>query len=278
MIVLAHDGTLYGDWVACYAMHFAATEADRKLLLLHVLDGHVERSIAEARFARLSKECAENGITLHQELLAAVPSVHRALRQAIPHDSTALLVCGTRVKPRREAFLTGSVAAQLLRMHQCPVLALRVVQPGLLGLPHRLLLPLAGHLDGFKRFWPILQRLAPQLHRIYLLLTVPISDLAQAHSSPLRQARLHLDGEEYLDRVCAELAERIPEPPFSIDRRVLIGSNWAHQVLIEASRLKAQMLLLGASERSLAHRVLHGRRLEQVLRETSCDVGIYRGP
>lgn len=278
MIILAHDGTLYGDWVACYAIHFAATEADRKLLLLHVLDGHVERTIAEARFAKLARTCAESDISLHQELLAAVPSVHRALRQAIPHDPTALLVCGTRVKPRREAFLTGSVAAQLLRMHQCPVLALRVVQPGLLGLPHRLLLPLAGHQDGFKRFWPILQRLAPRLHQLYLLRTVPVSDLAQAHHSPLRQARLRLEGEQYLDRVCAELTDRLAEPAFTLDRRVLIGSDWAHQVLIEASRLKAQMLLLGASERSLAHRVLHGRRLEQVLRETSCDVGIYRGP
>ena len=278
MIILAHDGTLYGDWVACYAMHFAATEADRKLLLLHVLDGHVERTIAEARFAHLAKACAASGISLHRELLAAGPSVHRALRQAIPPDPTALLVCGTRVKPRREAFLTGSVAAQLLRMHQCPVLALRVVQPGLLGLPHRLLLPLAGHLDGFKRFWPILQRLAPRLHQIYLLRTVPVSDLAQAHRSPLRQAQLRLTGEQYLDRVCAELTDRLAGSPFTIDRRVLIGSDWAHQVLIEASRLKAQMLLLGASERSLAHRVLHGRRLEQVLRETSCDVGVYRGP
>lgn len=278
MIILAHDGTLYGDWVACYAMRFAATEADRKLLLLHVFDGQVERSIAEARFANLAKTCAENEILLHQELLAAVPSVHRALRQAIPHDPSALLICGTRVKPRREAFLTGSVAAQLLRMHQCPVLALRVVQPGLLGHPHRLLLPLAGHLDGFHRFWPILQRLAPQLHRIYLLLTVSVSDLAQAHHSPLRQSQLRLAGEQYLDRICAELARQLPEPSFSIDRRVLIGSDWSHQVLIEASRLKTQMLLLGASERSLAHRVLHGQRLEQILREASCDVGIYRGP
>lgn len=278
MIILAHDGSLYGDWVARYAVRFTTGEADRKLLLLHVLDGRIEKAIAEARFAHLAENCAESGLTYHQELLPPQPSVHRALRQAIPHDPTALLVCGTRVKPRRQAFLAGSIAEQLLRTHQCPVLALRVVQPGLLGLSHRLLLPLAGHLDRFSRFWPILQRLAPQLDLLYFLRTVPISDLTEPHQSPGRRNRLLLESENYLDRVCAELHERISAPPFTIDRRVMISSDWAHQVLIEASRLKAQMLLLGASERSLAHRVFHGQKLEQVLRETPCDVGIYRGP
>jgi len=278
MIILAHDGSLYGDWVARYAMHFAADEADRKLLLLHVLDGRIEKSIAEARFAHLADSCTESGLTYHQELLAPQPSVHRALRQAIPYDPTALLVCGTRVKPRRQAFLTGSIAELLLRTHQCPVLALRVVQPGLLGLPHRLLLPLAGHLDRIGRFWPILQRLAPQLHFLYFLRTVPVSDLTQPFQSPAHQNQLLLESENYLDRICAELHERITAPPFTIDRRVLVSSDWAHQILIEASRLKSQMLLLGASERSLAHRVFYGQKLEQVLHESPCDVGIYRGP
>jgi nucleotide-binding universal stress UspA family protein len=49
-------------------------------------------------------------------------------------------------------------------------------------------------------------------------------------------------------------------------------------VLVEASRLKSQLLLLGASERSLAHRVVHGQVLERILRDAPCDVGIYRGP
>lgn len=277
MIILAHDGSLYGDWVARYAIRFATAEADRKLLLLHVRDDRIEASVAEARFARLAEDCAAVAVTCHQELLPLGHSVHRTLRQAIPHDPDALLVCGTRVKPRRQALLTGSVAEQLLRMHQCPVLALRVVQPGLLGLPHALLLPLAGHQSGLARLWPILRRLAPQLWRVHFLYAVPVSPFAEPLHSVARQQQLRGIGERYLDRIDAELAERLGEPPFTLDRRVLVTSDWSHQVLIEASRLKAQMLLLGASERSLAHRVLHGQALEQVLRETPCDVGIYRG-
>ena len=39
-----------------------------------------------------------------------------------------------------------------------------------------------------------------------------------------------------------------------------------------------QMILLGASERSLPHRFVHGNPLERILRDTVCDVGIYCRP
>lgn len=277
MIILAHDGSLYGDWVARYALRFAATDADRKLLLLHVSDGRIEKTVAAARFSRLAEACAEAAVAFHHELLPLGHSVHRTLRQATPHDPEALLLCGTRVKPRRQTFLTGSVAELLLRSHQCPVLALRVVQPGLLGLPHDLLLPLAGHPDGFPRLEPILRRLAPRLRKIYFLHVLPANLLAQQHLSPARQQQLLQGGHRYLDGVCAEVAESFGPARFTIDRRVLIAPDPAHQIMVEASRLKTQMLLLGASERSLAHRVFHGQALERILRETPCDVGIYRG-
>jgi nucleotide-binding universal stress UspA family protein len=278
MIILAHDGSLYGDWVARYAVRFAAAESDHRLLLLHVRDGRIDPAVADARFALLNRACRDSGVICHQELLPLGASVYRTLRQAIPPDPAALLVCGTRVKPHRQAFLAGSVAEPLLRNHQCPVLALRVVQPGLLGLPHDLLLPLAGHGDGCARLWPILCRLAPQLRSVCLLRAIPVSQLAQAHLPPERLARLRLTGERYLERITDELSIEVGAPAFTLERRVLVTSDWAHQVLVEASRLKAQMLLLGASERSLAHRVFHGQALERILRETPCDVGIYRGP
>ena len=278
MIILAHNGSLYGDWVARYAMRFAAAEADRKLLLLHVLDGRIERAIAENRFVRLGEESAAAGVICHQELLPLGHSVHRTLRQATPHEPTALLLCGTRVKPRRQAFLTGSVAELLLRSHQCPVLALRVVQPGLLGLPHDLLLPLAGHPDGFDRLEPILRRFAPQLRRLHLLHALLVNPLAQPHQGAARRAQLLENGHRYLDGVHGHLAEKLALPHCAVDCQVLLATDPTHQILVEASRLKAQMLLLGASERSLAHRVFHGRTLEQILRDTPCDVGIYRGP
>ena len=278
MIILAHDGSLYGDWVARYALQFAAEECDRKLLVLHVLDGKSTREVVTAKLAQLEADCQARDIEMLQELLPLGANVYRSLRQATPHATDALLICGTRLKARKSAFLRGSVAEQLLRSHQCPVLALRVVQPGLLGAPQELLLPLAGHQTGFARIWPIFRRLAPKLRRVHLFRSLNIHHLRHAHLSPAREQLLLKVGQSYLTTIAAQLSEMLPEPGFSIERRVTIASDWPNAALVQASRLKVQMILLGVSERNLAHRVLHGVGLERVLHEACCDVGIYRAP
>ncbi|MDT8419331.1 MAG: universal stress protein [Desulfuromonadales bacterium] len=278
MIVLAHDGSLYCDWVARYALNFAEEEKDRKLLALHVLDGKASPELVANKFAELQECCAGQNIEFIPQLLRMDNSVYRSLRHAIPHDPEALLLCGTRVKAKKRTFLRGSVAEQLLRNRQCPVLALRVVQPGLLGAPHNLLMPLAGHVAGFSRVWPIFQRLAVRLHRVHLFRSLYIHQLRHANLRPDRERELLKYGQTYLEKIAAELEKALHNQPFCIERQVMISSDWPNAVLIQASRLKVQMTLVGVSERSLAHRVFHGSGIERVLLEAPCDIGIYRGP
>lgn len=278
MIILAHDGSLYGEWVARYAVRFAALEADHKLITLHVLDGKTNQDIVEDRFKRLAHDCQKLGIVFDCESLSPGKDVYRSLRQAIPHDPDALLVCGTRVKPRHQTLLSGSVAEKLLRTHQCPVLALRVVQPGLLGAPTTLFLPLAGHILGMARFWPVFRRLMPNLQTVYLFRALNIHYLRYPHLSRSRERSLRDSGLRHLDHVALELEEKIPQPSFTLNRRVVISSDWSNEVLTQASRIKAQMIMLGVSERNQVHRFFHGVGLERVLQEAPCDVGIYRGP
>jgi nucleotide-binding universal stress UspA family protein len=278
MIILAHDGSVYGDWVARYAIRFAISESDRKLLVLNVKDGQMSPELVEARFSQLAEECDSQNVEFLSQSLPLGKSVHRSLRQALPHDPDALLICGTRIKPRKQALLTGTVSEQLLRSHQSPVLALRVVQPGLLGNPHDLLLPLAGHDAGFSKVWPVFRRLAPNLNTVHMFRALQVHDLYRSYLSSSREAVLRRIGNAHLDAVCAELNNRLTDRHFRIDRRVMISTDWVNEVLVQASRLKAQILLLGVSERSLAHRVFHGVGLERILRNSPCDVGIYRGP
>ncbi len=278
MIILAHDGSIYGDWVARYAIGFTAVEADRKLLVLHVAEGKVSEEIVESRFNRLGRECASLGIEFLPQVLPLGQSTYRSLRQSVPHDPQSLLICGTRVKPRGQNYLSGTVAEKLLRTHQCPVLALRVVQPGLLGHPHAMLLPLAGHLDGFLRIWPVFSRLAPFLQTVYLFRSMYVNRLRHPYLSSAHERVLKAIGYKYLAKISAEMEAQLEPLPFRTDRRVTISTDWVNDVLVLASRLKVQIMLLGVSERNLAHRVFHGAAMEKVLRDTPCDVGIYRGP
>ena len=70
MIILAHDGSVYSDWVAHYALHMAAKEDDRKLLVLNVLDGKVNASVVEAKLAQLADDCQSSR---HRTQLRAAP-------------------------------------------------------------------------------------------------------------------------------------------------------------------------------------------------------------
>ena len=163
-------------------------------------------------------------------------------------------------------------------MHLCPVLALRVVQPGVLGSPHDLLLPMAGHASGFDRVWPVFSRLAPSLRQIHLFRALTVNPLLISHLTATREEALRKIGTVHLEKIYQKILEQLGARAVMIDRRVMVTSDWPHEVLVQANRLKVQMILLGVSERSLAHRVFHGIALERVLRVTPCDVGIYRGP
>ncbi|PLX78176.1 MAG: hypothetical protein C0616_15400 [Desulfuromonas sp.] len=276
MIILAHDGSIYDDWVARYAIRFAAMEEDRKLLVLHVLDGRVSPEVVETRFNVLAGECASCNVNFLPQHLPMGLSVHRTLCQATPADPEALLVCGTRVRPRRQKYLSGTISEKLLCMNQCPVVAFRVVQPGLLGNPHDLLLPLAGHLGGYPRVKPLLRRFGTHLRSLHMCRAMQINPLRHPHLSQESEVLLKNWGHKYLTGFRTEMEDSLGPLPFRCDQRVMIATDWAHEILLQASRLKSQLMLLGLSERSLVYRVFHNAAIERILHETPCDVGIYR--
>jgi nucleotide-binding universal stress UspA family protein len=153
MVYLAYDGSLNGDWVSRYAIRFAAHGTERTLNLLHVLDGKVPEAELERKIEHLRRECLGQGVELFPQLLPLAHGVFPSLAQAIPAGAESLVVCGTRVRSTRKPFLSGTVAELLLRHGAFPVLAVRVVQPGLLGSPRELLIPLAGHPRGLTAVW-----------------------------------------------------------------------------------------------------------------------------
>jgi len=53
MIILAHDGSIYSDWMAHYARYMFASENDRRLLILNVLHGRVKAGLVEAKLTQL---------------------------------------------------------------------------------------------------------------------------------------------------------------------------------------------------------------------------------
>jgi len=278
MIFLAYDGSLNGDWVARYAIRFAAESPERSLNLLHVLDGKTPPAELERRLEHLARECRAQAVELFPQLLPLAQGVLPTLLQTVPAGGEDILVCGTRVRSSRKPFLAGTVTEKLLRCGAMPVLALRVVQPGLLGVPRDLLLPLAGHPRGFAAAWPFFRLFIPDLETAHLLRGMVVSPMRLRHLSSGQLQALREQGVRYLATVSDEIRHKRGGSDFRLDSRIVVCDDWVKEILVHASTLKARLTLLGASERPLLHRFLHGSALERVLRGTPCDVGIYRWP
>jgi len=275
MIILAYDGSLNGDWVSRYAMRFAA-HTGSSLSVLHVREGSPGDDQLYVKLQRLERECHALDVECFTDILPAEQSVYFTLLKHIPTGPGNIVVCGTRVRSRQRRFLSGTISEKLLRTGHFPVIALRVVQPGLLGTPRDLLLALAGHPRGFEAAWPFFRLFLPEVDRIFLLRCMQVNTLRLPHLSPARRTAMRQVAERYLAGIGEEIQLRRHGADFRLDRRIAICEDWVQEVLVHASHLKVRMLLLGATERPLGHRLLHGNALERVLRDTPCDVGVYR--
>jgi nucleotide-binding universal stress UspA family protein len=275
-IVLAHDGSINADWVSRYAIQMAATLPGRQLLLVHILDGTFARSRIEARFAAIASECARHDIVCQPLIHEQSGDVFSSLLQVIPPGAQTFCLCGARVAPKDRGFLAGTISERLLRCRKFNVVAIRVVSPGLLGCPPALLFPLAGHPRGFQAAMPFLLMLAASVKKLHLLRVMVVNPFYFRYISTVTSQRKIAEGYEYLSQVATEIREQTSGFDWHFNRNVVVSDDWATEILIQAGKVNAAMILLGATDRGLPSLFFRGNRLEQILRDTACDVGIYR--
>ncbi len=272
-LFFAHDGSIHADWISHYAIRLAARLPAPELTVLSVRDGELRAETFERRIEAMSRACEQRSIKLHTRVLERTSAgVADTLLSALPSGSDHYLVCGTRTEPRGRGVLAGTVSERLLASHSCHVLALRVVQPGFLGEPRELLVPVSGHPRGVASGLPFLRLLAPQVERLQLLF-VEYVRRRRFRTLTHEAARAAKErGRRYLTRVTAELEDLLPAEV--LRREVVVSDDVPKEILLAANRVRAQLLYLGAAEESAPRR--YGSPLEQILRQAPCDVAIYR--
>jgi nucleotide-binding universal stress UspA family protein len=275
VLAFAYDGSLNGDWVAHYAVRFAANRPARTLRLIHVRDGAVEAHV-EARIARIAEECAVVGVTLEVELAerGGHGVAERILELAPPR---ATIVAGTRARARGSAFLAGTVSARLLEAGRAPVVAIRVVHPGVLGQPGRVLLPLAGRPMPAVAALPILRLLGADLQHLELLFVREVSSLRMRLVERDDVDTLIAEGRAFLAPLEDELRQALSPMRFELDASVVVSDDTAKEIVLTAARHRARLVCLRASERTFSRRIVHGDLVERVLRDSASDVAVYGG-
>lgn len=273
MLLFAYDGSLNGDWVAHYAVRFAASSEEKTLRLVHVHEGE---PVIAPRLARIEGECRVAGVSLEVELVPRRGPVAESILARAAADPDATIIAGTRQKPRNMAYLARTVTADLLARAPCAVVALRVVHPGTLGHPERVLLPLSGHPRGAAGAVPLLRHLGSGLAHLHVLFVREVSRLRFRALGARSAERLLVEGRRFVVAVEGEIREALETRRFALDSSVVVSDDVPKEILVHAAKQRARLICLGASERSLPERLVYGNPIEQVLREAPCDVAVYR--
>ncbi len=277
MLYFAYDGSINGDWVSHYAIQLAAAHPQGKLQLLHVCGGKPSLPQVQEKLLRMRAECERLGVELLSKMLPRQGQVLHAILTSIPAGSDSYLVCGTRVRERRRGLLSGTISEKLLRSEHCNVLAVRVVQPGLLGLPRSLLLPVSGHPRGFRSGLPFLRLFGPQVTHLQILLVARVSHWRYRWLTHEVIERLRAPGQLYCTRAEEEISEQLGLGAKVVDGQVVVSDDVPKEIVIAANKTKSRLIYMGASEQNLTERFFYGNPIEQVLRNATCDVAIYRG-
>jgi nucleotide-binding universal stress UspA family protein len=275
-ICCAYDGSVNAHWVARYAIHLAASTAARTLRFIHVRDRHISNGLLARKLEHVLGDCERAGIEATVHDVQAQRGVSESVLEALPGGPDALLLCGTRARARRQRLLAGTVSESLLRAARCSVLALRVVLPGLLGAPRRVLMPVAGNPGEARAAVPVLRLLLPTLEELHLLRVVPTADTQARIASRETLESLRAQGRASVTHVENELRGAMALADTHLDAYVRIAKEWVGPSIVAAGQHGCGLILAGASQRLLGGTAAEMRRMERLLAHAPCDVGILR--
>ena len=274
MLVFAYDGSLNGDWVAHYAVRFAANAPERRLRLVHVHEASSASHLQE-RIARIAGECKVLGVALETDLVApAGPDVAVRLLERVPQG--AMLIAGTRARQRNSKFLAGTVAARLLEAGRFPVIAIRVVHPGVLGQPGSVLLPLAARPPSAAHALFLLRLVGEDLQHLHVLFVREPPRLRLRILRGEGARRRLAEGRAFVAPVEEALRTGLAPHRFELDSTVVVSGDASREVLLHAAKYRSRLICLDASERTLPSRLFYRDPIERVLRDTPSDVAVYR--
>ncbi len=277
MICLAYDGSINGDWIAWYAVTMAAHDPERRLRILHVATGEFAPDDMRAKIGEIERRCRAADVAAE---IAIVPSSGDVARDLIAHvdgGANTVMICGARVRGGGRGYLSGTVSERLLDDPGFEVMAVRVVQPGLLGAPRRFLFPVAGDPAGLRAGMDLLRRFTPIVEHVHLLHVVMVKRIVFRRLRREHVSRLREKGWRNIERIEADLLARTGLAADTLGVDVIVSDDWAHETVIAAGRHKSQLILLESPRRKGPGGFFYGDPVEVTLRDAPCDVAVYRG-
>lgn len=270
-ILAAVNEHINSEVTARYAINLARA-CEAKLFLCFIAERDIPVSViekAEDAMKRLFIEAERQGIAV--ESITETGDVVKEVERIVNQERINIVFASTRREDVEKRFYAGTVARNLSLRLPCSVALIRVVHMGRAH-PKNILVPLKARIDHIKERAYFIAKMAEAFHsRVSLFhVTKPIMRFfhGEIHLTPAQwERKLPEDIRKFMEHLTKEGI---------LHEKRLIPGQAAKSITIEAAAKRHDLIIMGASERSLLSSLLRGNPVEDVLRETPCDLIIHK--
>lgn len=212
----------------------------------------------------LVSAAGEQGVPVH--LLMERGDVVQTLDAlARTHDIDVVMTASRRHDVEQRYFLR-TVPQRLMAVLDCSLIIVRVVHLGLLAHPRQILVPiLGGAFDHTERVY-LISQLAAHFHA-KLIVFHTIEEVRRRGQAVPQAAGA---------RQVSTFVERLRGAGKEPQVRIVTGPLVGEAIMQEAARHRHDLIIMGASQRSLFTKWRRGNPVEEVMRRTPCDLFVCR--
>lgn len=270
-ILTAVNEHLNSEVTARYAMNLALMSGAKLYICFIAEKGQSTATVnrAEAAVKRIFIKAEKKGI--ETEAITETGDPVRRLGEIVRHEEIDLAFAATRRVDVEKRFYAGTVARDLSLALPCSVALVRVVHMGRIH-PKKILVPLKARIDHLAERSYFSAAMANAFgSNIYLLhATKPITSFfhGEVHLTPF-------EWEKKMSKDISHFMEQLNKYKIIHEKRLVPGRA-GRSITIEAAAKRFDLVIMGASERSLLSSIFKGNPVELVLRETPCDLIILK--
>ena len=270
-ILAAINEHLNSEVAAGYAIALAKA-AGAKLYLAFVAERGLSPSAlkaAEEAMARLFQRAAE--MAVEAEAITETGDPVKKIREIVMREGVDITFASTRKADIKRRFYAGTVSRKLSLSLPCSVALVRVVHAGRVH-PQKILVPLRARVDHVEErayFSAMLARaFEGEVYPFHV--HKPISKFfhGEVHLTPVEwEKRLPKDISAFIEEL-----KKYGVAHLGVSARGRAG----RAIAIEALLKRHDLIVMGKSRRSLLSSFIRGNPVEEVLRETPCDLIILQ--
>ena len=272
-ILMAVDGSFNAEAAGRYAIAIASA-CRAKLYIVSIIPPKMhEKDIkgAEESVERIIEEARKHDLDVRPiiEEGAVVPVISEIVRR----EKIELAIAAARSEHVEQRFFVRTVSRELIRLLPCSVIIIRVVNPGKMAYPRDILVPIIGSEYDLSENVFLTSRLARYYKAKVIVLHLKRSITTLFKKGMIKDAA---EGEAENIEETKSFIEHLKRFKVYPKTRVSYFIKASRAISMEAAAKRHDLIILGATKRSLISQLIRGNPVEEVLRRTPCDLMILK--